>query len=246
MQFKKSLSIKTSVRFSLFTLFLVCVSASLVNAGALSQLTGFRGFSETFRRQAVSGKTLPLLLASPTVTVTTNSGPPFQAYFRVQDADSGLQSIVVTQSDNADTVVPPFTVGTTDPVMVTSTKIDQTQPLIVILRVTDVQGNLTTYTYTDAVTAALVSISGRVTTSKGRGILNVRLTLTDSNGEVRTARTTSSGYYQFTDVEVGQTYVLSAAAKHYTFSQPVRVINANQETDAVDFVADSENKTRGF
>jgi len=62
----------------------------------------------------------------------------------VQDTDSGLASIVVTQSDNADTVVPPFTVGTTDPVVVASTKIDQTKPARVTMLVTDLAGNVTT------------------------------------------------------------------------------------------------------
>jgi hypothetical protein len=51
---------------------------------------------------------------------------------------------VVTQSENADTVVPPFTFGTTDPVVVRSTKIDQSQPARVTLVVTAVAGNVTT------------------------------------------------------------------------------------------------------
>ena len=41
------------------------------------------------------------------------------------------------------TTVPAFTAGTTDPVIVTSTKIDQNQRSTVALRVTDVAGNVT-------------------------------------------------------------------------------------------------------
>jgi hypothetical protein len=89
-------------------------------------------------------------------------------------------------------------------------------------------------------TAATVSISGRVMTASGRGIMNVRLSLTDSNGQVRTARTTSFGYYRFDDVQAGETYILSAIGKRYTFSQPVQVLNINEETDAVNFIADSK------
>lgn len=48
-------------------------------------------------------------------------------------------------------------------------------------------------TVTLAPTAATVSISRRVTTMSGRGIQNVHLSLTDSNGKVRTATTTSFG-----------------------------------------------------
>jgi len=62
--------------------------------------------------------------------------------FTVQDAD-GLASIVVTESNNADTVVPPFTVGTTDPVTITATKIDQSQPASVAFQVTDGRGTIT-------------------------------------------------------------------------------------------------------
>jgi hypothetical protein len=97
-----------------------------------------------------------------------------------------------------------------------------------------------------APTAATVSVGGRVMTANGRGIRNVRLTLTDSNGEVRTATTTSFGYYRFDDVQAGETYILSAIGKRYTFSQPVQVLNINEATDAVNFIANSERRIRVF
>lgn len=96
------------------------------------------------------------------------------------------------------------------------------------------------------VTPATVSIGGRVMTASERGITNVRLTLTDSNGQVRTRATTSFGYYRFDDVQVGETYILSAIDKHYTFSQPLQVLNINGETDAVNFIANSEKRIRSF
>jgi len=90
------------------------------------------------------------------------------------------------------------------------------------------------------VTAAAVSVSGRVMTASGRGIVNVRLTLTDSSGQIRTATTTSFGYYRFDDVRAGETYILSAVGKRYTFSQPAQVLNINEDTEAVNFIADSK------
>jgi hypothetical protein len=72
------------------------------------------------------------------------AGPPTQLVVTVSDVDTGLQSIVVTQSDNADTPVPPFTVGTTDPVTVTATKIDQSRGAHVTIQVTDLAGNTVT------------------------------------------------------------------------------------------------------
>ena len=70
------------------------------------------------------------------------TGPPAQANTTIQDTGSGLAEILVTKSENADTVVPPFTVGTTDPVTVTSTKIDQSQMANIEIRLTDLGGNM--------------------------------------------------------------------------------------------------------
>ena len=78
----------------------------------------------------------------PTCVLTaTVAGPPKQIQITVQDSGSGLASIVVTKSQNADTVVPPFTSGTTGAVLVTATKITQSAGSVVELTVTDVAGN---------------------------------------------------------------------------------------------------------
>ena len=53
--------------------------------------------------------------AGPTCPARVVAGPPIQLVVTIQDADTGLASIVVTQSDNADTPVPPFAADT-DPV----------------------------------------------------------------------------------------------------------------------------------
>ena len=97
-----------------------------------------------------------------------------------------------------------------------------------------------------APTAATVSVSGRVTTLSGAAIIYVRLSLTDSQGNVRTTTTDSSGYYQFDDVQAGETYVLTATGKRFTFSQPVQVLNINEETNQVNFIANSEKRLRVF
>lgn len=74
----------------------------------------------------------------------TRTGPPTQIDITVQDPDTGLASIIVTKSNNADTPVPPFTVGDNSPIVITSTKIDQTQRSQVELQVSDLAGNTTT------------------------------------------------------------------------------------------------------
>src|SRR5207248_9225618 len=64
----------------------------------------------------------------------------------VQDglaSDSGLKSIVVTKNVNANVVVPAFTQGTKNPVVVTATRVDNNVSAQVALRVTDMFGNVT-------------------------------------------------------------------------------------------------------
>ena len=88
-----------------------------------------------------------------------------------------------------------------------------------------------------APTAANALISGRVTTSQGNGILNVIVTLTNSNGVVRQTRTGSFGYYSFDDLPVGETYILSVTAKSYIFANPTRVIGLQEDLADADFTA---------
>jgi hypothetical protein len=82
--------------------------------------------------------------AGPGCPARVVAGPPTQLVVTIQDADTGLASIVVTQSDNADTPVPPFTPGTTGPVTVTATKIDQSRSAHVTILATDLAGNTVT------------------------------------------------------------------------------------------------------
>lgn len=75
--------------------------------------------------------------------ITLNEpGPPARVEVTIKDVGTGLAEILVTKSENADTVVPPFTAGTNDPVVLNSTKIDQTQRARVEARVTDLAGNV--------------------------------------------------------------------------------------------------------
>jgi len=81
--------------------------------------------------------------AKPTCPITLNEpGPPARVEVTMRDTGTGLAEIIVTRSENADTVVPPFTVGTFDPVVISSTKIDQSKRSRVEARVTDLAGNV--------------------------------------------------------------------------------------------------------
>lgn len=93
-------------------------------------------------------------------------------------------------------------------------------------------------------TAASVTIGGRVTTADGRGIRNVVITITDSSGAIRTAMTTSFGYYRFDDVQAGETYIVTARGKRFTFSQPSQVLNVNDDSTDINFVGYSSGFLR--
>ena len=80
----------------------------------------------------------------PACTLTAMfTGPPKSIQVTVQDSGSGLASINVDHSTNATTVVSPFANGSTSPVLITSTKDDQSQGSSLALTVTDVAGNVT-------------------------------------------------------------------------------------------------------
>jgi hypothetical protein len=59
----------------------------------------------------------------------------------VRDLQSGLASITVVTAINVTVSIPAFTVGTTNAVVVTATKINQSLSSTIVLRVTDLCGN---------------------------------------------------------------------------------------------------------
>ncbi|HEX8638078.1 MAG TPA: carboxypeptidase regulatory-like domain-containing protein, partial [Pyrinomonadaceae bacterium] len=91
-------------------------------------------------------------------------------------------------------------------------------------------------------TATTVSLSGRVTTQSGKGIRNVMITMTDSNGNERTTTTTGFGYYRFENVTTGQSATVSAKAKRYGLIQSSIVRMINEQIDDADFVVVEQSR----
>ena len=77
-----------------------------------------------------------------------------------------------------------------------------------------------------APTAAGVSIEGRVLSEK-TPITGALISLTDSNGNIVTTRSTSFGYYRFEDVAAGQTYTISVKARRFNFTPQTITVNDN-------------------
>lgn len=95
-----------------------------------------------------------------------------------------------------------------------------------------------------APTAAEVSVSGRVLTADGRGISNVVLSITNARtGETRSVRTGTFGFYAFEDLDSGETYVLSATARKFTFTPSTRVLNLTESVFNEDFIADARGRS---
>ena len=85
-------------------------------------------------------------------------------------------------------------------------------------------------------TAANVSVNGRVTNAKGRGISRAYITLSDGGGATRYAVTNPFGYYRFFNVAAGATYLLNVNRKNYRFSQPSQTFSATRDGE-INFVA---------
>jgi hypothetical protein len=109
-----------------------------------------------------------------------------------EDNESGLAGILVTKSTNANTVVPPFTPGTTDPVVVRATKIDNNKSSSVELRVTDVAGNVTVC---DPVITLVITEAGKPATQTFADIPAVEhfVTVTNDNPGIANLDVTVNG-----------------------------------------------------
>lgn len=87
-----------------------------------------------------------------------------------------------------------------------------------------------------APTAANANLGGHVVTERGRGINNVKVTLTNQNGEVRYANTNQFGYFSFYDLPAGELYVVTVASKRYKFNQNSQTIQLDENFDGLNFV----------
>lgn len=83
-------------------------------------------------------------------------------------------------------------------------------------------------------TAASAGITGRVLTPSGSGLAKAQVVLTDSNGETFVTLTNSFGYYRFSDIEAGQSVIISVRAKRYSYAP--KVLNVGEDLYESDFI----------
>jgi hypothetical protein len=88
-------------------------------------------------------------------------------------------------------------------------------------------------------TAADATISGRVATSNGRGISGARVVLTGGDlTEPVLALTNAFGYFSFTGIESGRTYIVTINSRRYHFANPSRTVDLSDSAFDVNFVAE--------
>lgn len=88
-----------------------------------------------------------------------------------------------------------------------------------------------------APTAADASIGGRVVTVNGRGIRNIRVTVTGGAlTEPRVAITNAFGYFVVDGLRAGETYLVSVGGKRFVFETPARVISLGEDALDVNFI----------
>lgn len=76
-------------------------------------------------------------------------------------------------------------------------------------------------------TSSYVSVSGRVSDTQGNPISRVSVRITKPNGEALKTATNSFGFYIFEEIESGQTYILQADSKRFSFENNPRVLFVN-------------------
>ncbi len=76
--------------------------------------------------------------------------------------------------------------------------------------------------------SATATVSGRVLTSDGRGLRNASVTMTDSQGNLRSATTSSFGTFLFDNVTTGSTYTFRVQSRLFRFGTQSVLINVNQ------------------
>ncbi|MEP6944501.1 MAG: carboxypeptidase-like regulatory domain-containing protein, partial [Acidobacteriota bacterium] len=92
------------------------------------------------------------------------------------------------------------------------------------------------YEFNAAPTAAPVSVSGRVITPSGAGLKNATVQLIEADGSSQTTITSMFGYFQFDNVDAGESVVISIQSKRFHFT--ARVVALFDEITEVDFVGE--------
>jgi hypothetical protein len=85
------------------------------------------------------------------------------------------------------------------------------------------------------ITAASVSVSGRLIAPNSRGVGNARVKMIGADGAPRYAVTNPFGYFRFENVQVGETYTFIVESKQYSFAP--QAVHIGEARDDLEFIA---------
>lgn len=97
-----------------------------------------------------------------------------------------------------------------------------------------------------ASTAAGVDVGGRVTTAYGMPIANVEVVMQSFDGETSYTRTSTFGYYNFTDVPVSRSYIVTVNSKRFLFAPNSKLLNVLDTVGDLDFTALDDGAANGL
>ncbi|REJ75261.1 MAG: hypothetical protein DWQ47_07175 [Acidobacteria bacterium] len=92
------------------------------------------------------------------------------------------------------------------------------------------------YEYQIPYTATVVTVKGKVLKADGTPVRNAVVSMTNSFGDVRAVRTNGFGRFSFGQVETGESYLISAYHKAYSFAS--RLVEIRSDTNDIVLVAD--------
>ena len=75
--------------------------------------------------------------------------------------------------------------------------------------------------------ASSFTVSGRVLTSDGRGLRNATVSMTSSQGVVRTATTSSFGLFSFENISTGDVYTIRIISRLFRYASQTVQVNDN-------------------
>jgi len=93
-------------------------------------------------------------------------------------------------------------------------------------------------------TAASATITGRVSTSTGTGVLRARITVTDGSNVTKTVYTNALGFFTVSDLEVGKFYFVSVSHSNYIFPTDTQAFTLNDNISGLVFIAAPPPKRR--
>ena len=101
------------------------------------------------------------------------------------------------------------------------------------------EGESITCIFVNAVpTAATAMVSGRISNAYGGYVSGVSVSVTNlSTGEMRSTRTNTFGVYQFTELAVGNNYLITVSSRRYQFAVDSRIVTLMDNLAEQDFTA---------